>query len=253
MNALANPEVGKYIAANFVSSFQKVATFRIVNGAKQGGNVAAYFCAPDGRVLHVVAGPVNAATMLREARWVVETVRAAIEKSKKEKTSFKVIFRQSHADRLRKEHGLVVHPVTFDPPLGKDGGPVSFRDPTGKPLAPVLPPPPIDGPDVSFALARQELFQAAEAKSAGARRCRTLNGDGCRITIGNKGRVHQILAAYSMTKIERLYGTVFQNVLGERISTDPVITINSRPGSRRAVCLHCESRRGILPLEGARD
>ena len=44
----------------FVSSFQKVATFRIVaGGQKQGGNVASYFCAPDGRVLHIVAGPVD--------------------------------------------------------------------------------------------------------------------------------------------------------------------------------------------------
>ena len=61
MNALTSPEVGKFINENFVSSFQKVATFQIVNGQKQGGNVAAYFCAPDGRVLHTIAGPVDAA------------------------------------------------------------------------------------------------------------------------------------------------------------------------------------------------
>ncbi len=67
MNALANDEVGKYLAEHFVSSFQKVATFKIAGGQKQGGNVASYFCAPDGRVLHVVAGPVDAATMLRES------------------------------------------------------------------------------------------------------------------------------------------------------------------------------------------
>ena len=41
MNALANPEVGKYVNEHFCSSFQKVATFKIANGAKQGGNVAA--------------------------------------------------------------------------------------------------------------------------------------------------------------------------------------------------------------------
>ena len=73
MNALANKEVGKYINEFFVSSFQKVATFRIVNKQKQGGNVAAYFCAPDGRVLHLIAGPVDAATFLAESKWVVET------------------------------------------------------------------------------------------------------------------------------------------------------------------------------------
>ncbi len=78
MNALANPEVGSFIEKNFVSSFQRVATFRIVGKQKQGGNVATYFCAPDGRVLHAIAGPVDAQTMFREAKWVVASAEAGI-------------------------------------------------------------------------------------------------------------------------------------------------------------------------------
>ena len=39
-----------------MSSFQRVGTFRIVGKQKQGGNVATYFCAPDGRVLHSGSG-----------------------------------------------------------------------------------------------------------------------------------------------------------------------------------------------------
>ena len=102
MNALANPEVGKYLNENFVSSFQKVATFRIVNGGqKQGGNVAAYFCAPDGRVLHIVAGPVDAATLLREAKWVVETTRLAMKDANGDGAKFKAYFRKAHAERCR--------------------------------------------------------------------------------------------------------------------------------------------------------
>ena len=57
MNALANPEVGKLIEKHFVSSFQRVGTFRIVGQQKQGGNVATYFCAPDGRVLDRISVP----------------------------------------------------------------------------------------------------------------------------------------------------------------------------------------------------
>ena len=54
--------MGDYLNRHFVSAFQKVATFQIVNGAqKQGGNVASYFCTPEGRVLHAIAGPVDAA------------------------------------------------------------------------------------------------------------------------------------------------------------------------------------------------
>lgn len=236
MNALANPEVGGYIAKHFVASFQKVATFKIVNGAKQGGNVASYFCAPDGRVLHVVAGPVDAATLLREAKWVVEGVKRAMEESKKTGASFKALFRRWHADRLRAEHGLRVEPVTFDPAKGDDEGPLTGRDPSGRPLVPVLPPPPIEGPDVSF----REL-QAVAAKSMGARDCESKCGR--RFILGNQGRVHQVMAAHALQKIERVYGTVFENILGEKITSQPVVTINSRIDSKTAVCLHCESRR----------
>jgi hypothetical protein len=236
VNALANPEVGKYINQHFASAFQKVATFRIVNGQKQGGNVAAYFCAPDGRVLHCVAGPVDAGTMLREARWVVESVRKAGEESKKTEVPFKAIFRKWHADRLRQEHGLVVEPSTFDAPQQDADDPLQYRDPTGRPLVPVLPPPPIDGPDVSF----REMAKAADAASAPEMVLRDRKGG--RWVLGNQGRVHQIMAAYSLLKIEKVYGTVFQNILGEQISTKPVITIGGRDGSRISPCLHCESK-----------
>ena len=67
MGALTDAKVGAYVNENFVTSYQKVGTFKIVGNNKQGGNVASYFCAPDGRVLHCVAGPVDAATFLREA------------------------------------------------------------------------------------------------------------------------------------------------------------------------------------------
>ena len=97
MNALANPQVGKFLNDNFVSSFQRVATFRIVGKQKQGGNVASYFCAPDGRVLHCVAGPVNAQQLLREAQWVVETTRRAMKECKGYGAAFKAIFRRAHA------------------------------------------------------------------------------------------------------------------------------------------------------------
>ena len=133
MNALANPEVGKFINEYFVSSYQKVATFKIVGNQKQGGNVAAYFCAPDGRVLHAVAGPVDAQTMLREAKWVVEIAKKGIEASKGDGAKFKEIFRKAHAAKLRDEAGIVVEAVIYDPPepMGENDA-LTFRDPTGR-------------------------------------------------------------------------------------------------------------------------
>ena len=68
MNALSSEQVGNYLATHFISAFQKVGTFRIEAGQKQGGNVASYFVTGQGQVLHVLGGPVEAATFLREAR-----------------------------------------------------------------------------------------------------------------------------------------------------------------------------------------
>jgi hypothetical protein len=234
VGALANPEVGAFINQHFVSSFQKVATFQIVNGQKQGGNVASYFCAPDGRVLHCIAGPVDAATMLREARWVVDSVKKAMEESKKTEVPFKALFRRWHAERLRQEHGLVVEPATFDAPTSREDDPLTYNDPSGRPVLPVLVAPPIDGPDVEF---RAMAKPAAEADTAGVAARK-----GGRWALGNQGRVHQLMSAYSMVKIEKIYATVFENILGERVSTKSVITINPRDGERRVVCLTCESQ-----------
>lgn len=169
MGALADAKVGEYIDKHFVSSFQKVGTFRIVNKQKQGGNVACYFCAQDGRVVHAVAGPVDAATMLREAQWTVDTVKKAIAEAKGDGGKFKIYLRTAHADKLRREHGLVVEPITFDPPEKMDpNDALTYRDPTGQPLAPILRPAPIDGPDVTFRAAQENAKKAAGAAQIAA-------------------------------------------------------------------------------------
>jgi hypothetical protein len=233
VNALANPEVGKFLNEYFVSSFQKVATFKIVDGQKQGGNVAAYFCAPDGRVLHCVAGPVDAATMLREAQWVVDLAKKAIAESKGDGASFKSILRQAHADKLKEETGLVVEAVTYDPPeVQGENDALTYRDPTGRALAPKLPPPPIDGPDVRLEAKEFAARQAREANAAGATRLLCKDGRR-RVVLGNEGRVHQVMAAHSMVKIEKVYGTIFENILGEKISTKPVEINNPFPWVNR--------------------
>jgi hypothetical protein len=105
VNALANPNVGQYLNRHFVSAFQKVATFQINRGQKQGGNVAAYFCTPEGYVLHAVAGPVDADTFLREARWANETYQLA-RLDNLTPAQLRTFFRRAHLDRLQREHGV---------------------------------------------------------------------------------------------------------------------------------------------------
>jgi hypothetical protein len=110
VNALANEEVGSFLDAHFVSAFHKVGSFTIVGEQKVGGNVASYFCTPDGRVLHCVPGPVDAATLLAEARWVVETGRQALWAGGGYPSQFRGYFQKAHAERLRLEHGLDLDP-----------------------------------------------------------------------------------------------------------------------------------------------
>jgi hypothetical protein len=225
VGALNSPEVGKYLNEYFCSSFQKVGTFKIVGNQKQGGNVASYFCAPDGRVLHSVAGPVDAGTMVREAKWVVETTKKAMEESKGNGGSFKAYFRKAHAERLKNEHGLVVEPVTFDPVIEQDpNSALVYSDPTGRPLAPKLPLPPVDGPDVGI---RAEAAQKSAAAMPGARALMDRKGRGW--VLGNQGRVHMLMAGHCMLKIENIYASIFQGILGEQISTKPVEVVNPFP------------------------
>src|SRR5260370_2450403 len=227
MNALDNAEVGKYLNEFFGSSFQKVATFKIVGNQKQGGKFDSYFCAPGGRVRHAIAGPVDAATMLREAKWVVENTEKAMKEAKGDGAAFKAYFRKAHADRLRAEAGLIVEPVTYDPVVEQDPkAALTYNDPSGRRLAPKLPPPPIDGPDVTLKDALKEKQDAA-GKAPGARE--VMDRKGGRWQLGNQGRVDMLLAAHAMDKIENLYGTVFQEILNEKISTKPVEVLTPFP------------------------
>ena len=104
MNALAKAEVGKYLNGNFVATYQKVGTFTVNGGQKQGGNIASYFCTPEGQVLHAIAGPVKAEVLLREARWVVETAKLSALESVKNEKRRREFWRKAHAERLQQEH-----------------------------------------------------------------------------------------------------------------------------------------------------
>jgi hypothetical protein len=106
VNALADDRVADYINDHFAATFLKVGTFRIVNGQKQGGNVATYFCLADGSVLHAVAGQVGANTLLSEARWVVETRKAALTRATNlvtgqiDMAKYKATIKQAHEERF---------------------------------------------------------------------------------------------------------------------------------------------------------
>jgi hypothetical protein len=198
-----------------------------VKGPRGAGVVVSYFCAPDGRVLHAVAGAVDAATLRREAAWVVESVKNAIEECRATEATFKSVFRRLHAERLRRDYGLAVEPVTFDAPEPAQDDPLTWRDPSGRPIAPPLVPPPIDGPDVRFrALAREAQDGIPDRR-------------GCRWALGAQGRVHQLLAAHALVTLDRLYPTVLE-IAGERAVPGPVKSVLPSDPGRCRICLACE-------------
>jgi hypothetical protein len=117
VNALASEKVGDYLNDHFYSASQKVGTFRIVNGQKQGGNVASYFCTPDGDVIHAIPGQVKADTFLREARWAVEAHKLAQTHSRGDPGAYRQFVRKAHHDRLRTDHRVAL----FDGHPPRDG------------------------------------------------------------------------------------------------------------------------------------
>jgi hypothetical protein len=115
VNALTDPQVGRYLNRHFVSAYQKVATFQLNGAQKQGGNVASYFCTANGLVLHAVAGPTDSGTFLREARWANDTYQMA-QLSCRTPAELQSFFRRSHLDRLQREHNLQLSANDLPPP-----------------------------------------------------------------------------------------------------------------------------------------
>lgn len=79
--ALSDPQVAAYFQNHFVAAYQQVGAFEVVdqhgNLQRNGGNVASYFCTPQGRVVHAVTGPVPARELLDEAYWAVDSYAQA--------------------------------------------------------------------------------------------------------------------------------------------------------------------------------
>lgn len=192
MSALADEGVGKFVNKYCVSSFQRVGSFRIKAGQKQGGNVAAYFCATDGRVLHVIAGPVDAKTFLEEAKWIVEKTAETIKGSKGDATRFKELIRKSHAERLENKYSTRVTPMLKDGTMHSLATASAYRDSEGRRLAPLLTLPEIENP--------------ADLKGQAP----------------TAAKVHRLLAGHAIKKIEDVFGAIFEGILGEKVTTKPV-------------------------------
>jgi hypothetical protein len=186
VSALANTQVGEFINRVFVSTYVKVGTFTLVNGQKQGGNVATYFCLADGTVLHAVAGPIDGNSFLYEARWIVNVHQRASLEGRDDPGRYRQIIWEAHADRLARDFGIprkrvqALHDTTAE----GDGG---FTD---------------KGP---LSKAKMDMLW--------------MN----RNHWDNRAQVHLLAALFPCEKIEKVYQHVFERILKEKVSSLPVV------------------------------
>jgi hypothetical protein len=118
--------VGQFIGENFEATHQKVGTFVVANGQKQGGNVASYFCLSDGTVVHSVAGPLDAQQFLREAKWAAEVRKLAVTEAGGEVSKYRATIRKAHAERLALEYGVPIA-INALPQIAPGAPPVPAR------------------------------------------------------------------------------------------------------------------------------
>lgn len=132
---MSDEAVGEFIRENFEASHQKVGTFAVVDGQKQGGNVASYFCLSDGTVVHAVAGPLDAGRFLREAKWAVEVRKLALAEAGGDPAAYRATIRRAHQERLTRDHRSLVA-AKFLPPITAAAPPVPpirrFREDYGR-------------------------------------------------------------------------------------------------------------------------
>jgi hypothetical protein len=73
--------VAAFFRDHFVAAYQQVGSFEVVDEhgtlQRNGGNVASYFCTPEGRVIDAVTGPVSGDELLDESRWAVSSYEDA--------------------------------------------------------------------------------------------------------------------------------------------------------------------------------
>ena len=142
--------------------------------------MASYFCLPDGRVLHAIPGPVDATTLLREARWVVETCNMAKLKRQDTNNLFAPFFGKAHRERLQAEVGMAVtSQINWYSDRSAEGTIMWLRQPPLRDL-------------------------------------------------GQLRQMHAILVRDPLIPLDRLYRFVFEELLGERISTEPVAVTNRK-------------------------
>jgi hypothetical protein len=125
---------------------------------------------------------VDAATLLREARWVTDVRNLAHNECGRDPNKYRAFYRKAHAERLAAEHGMHLDyrklPLNNFVEIGAD-----------------------------------HLFGG---RGHGHHRKHPQ-------ALSNQGKAHYLLTAYPLPKVESVYKFVFERILNEKITTQPVV------------------------------
>lgn len=187
--------------------------------ARAGGNVAAYFCTPELEVVHALAGPVRRERFLEEARWAVETLEKARESTGGDREKLVAEIRRAHQARSPKPFGTC---AALDSTIVTPFCPGELQGIVLQPAVTTL-----EWKPGIAAVEHRALYRNVEAAEPlpmlqDEVRAQALAGVSILLTLGGGRDLHPLLAEKGLPKLDEVYAHVFQNVLGERLSDQPV-------------------------------
>lgn len=193
---------------------------------KVGGNVATYFCTPDGRVVHAVAGNVGADALLREAQWALDLHERATAEAGDDAEKWQTLIAAAHGKRQGEQAAIFGLPMNGSENGTPNGGCDVFAIETVITDLPAnLGWRPTNGePTITDAIGTEtlELREEAPANIATANGTIFLSGLAIVLDNANGGAIHDYLAEVGGRPLEEIYPTVWQSILGETLSDAPV-------------------------------
>ncbi len=229
--ALSDAQVGAYLKEHFVSTWKRVSTFTAIQKdgktvIRVGGNVAIYFCTPDYEVIHAIAGPVGKDRFLSDARWAVETWKSAREKAGGDREKLVEAIREAHKSvsgtRVQRAAApaQTLQSLLLDEPLllfgeGSDVLRVEefrYHVPALKQDVPKPQEPSLKKAEPGAAPAPNLQFQKA------------LTTKTLVLAAGGRRNMHGYLADRGLPKLDEVYKDVFERVLAQRVTDQPVRT-----------------------------
>lgn len=205
--------MGEYINSHFVACHQRVAAFRIERGIKIGGNVASFLCAPDGRVIHGIAGAVGADTLLQELEWARNAALTASARAKAGGTTARDELRKLHEERFAELKALGARSVFGPQPQGENLADLELEGLGPTAIAEVRAVPAASPDERGLSVAPPSQAPVLKFESPW--------------DMSRTASIHHLLSHRALDGLKSLYGPVFRRVLNERIDVRPVLVLDN--------------------------